>query len=68
MELIPDVEVELEPMGTGAPTAFIKGDGAEGTDGFPEDVRETELLLAELETGTLLLFILFAATWSTEFT
>lgn len=64
MELIP-VEVELEPAGAVDPTEFMWGDGAEGTEGFPEEVRETELLT--LDTGTLLLFILLE-TWSTEFT
>ena len=64
MELIP-VEAELEPTGAVDPTEFMWGDGAEGTEGFPEEVRETELLT--LDTGTLLLFILLE-TWSTEFT
>lgn len=43
------------------------GEGAEGTEGFPEEVRETELLLLlTLDTGMLLL--LFILLWSMEFT
>ena len=64
MELIP-VEAELGPTGTVDTTEFTWGDGAEGTEGFPEEVRETELLT--LDTGTLLLFILLE-TCSMEFT
>jgi hypothetical protein len=64
MELIP-VGVELEPTLALEPSELTCGEGADGTEGFPEDVRETELLT--LDTGTLLLFILLAM-WSTELT
>lgn len=37
-----------------ATTATVCGDGAEGTDGFPDDVIETELVFVELEDVTLL--------------
>lgn len=68
MELIPEVE-ELELIEAATPTAPTWGDGADGTEGFPEEVRETVFGLAEPEAGTLLLFILLAAMWSlTEFT
>lgn len=67
MELIPEFVEELEPTETDVPIAERCGDGADGTDGFPEEVSETEFVIAVLDTG-ILLFRLLAAMWSIEFT
>lgn len=55
-------------MGEGAAAPLINGDGADGTDGFPDEFNtETELTLVDTELGVpFVVALLAAATWSKE--
>ena len=51
---MPDEADELTELRAGvAAVASVKGDGSDGTLGFPEEVKETEFVFAVLDKLTL---------------